>query len=200
MRSLLCFLGATVLLLGSAGADDKVDADKLLRDTVDSVLTILRDKEVAAETKRDKIMDTVTPVFDFDLMAKLTLGRKHWPAFSKEERKEFTDLFVKQLEGAYLSKFELFSDETVEVDAASQTKGGKVHVNTYVISKGERISIMYKLYKSGGAWKIYDLEIQEVSLISSYRSQYHDALREGKPADLLKTMREKLTPEEAKEK
>lgn len=171
--------------------DDIKDTDTMVRETVGSVLSLLRNENMAEDVKGDKILEIIRPVFDFNLMAMLTLGKKYWSKFDKKEGEEFTSLLVTRLENSYIEKIGLFSDETVEYGAPVRIKKNKIHVETWVVSKDGRISIKYKLYKKDGEWKVYDVEIKDVSIVSAYRSQYRDILRKGSVGDLLEKMREK---------
>ena len=124
-------------------------------------------------------------------MAKLTLGRKYWPRLTKEERKEFTDLFIRQLQASYFDKVELFSDDKVEFgEPVAQKK--KFYLLTKILAKDEPIKLAYKLYKSKTGWKVYDVEIQDVSIVKSYGLQYSQVLREGTVEDLLTKMEGKI--------
>lgn len=184
---LVCLLAA-----GTAwGSDDKEEASRLLRKTVDGVLSVVRDKSLGTPQKKDKVMEWVRPVFDFDLMAKLTLGRTHWPKLTAAQKRRFTDLFIKQLQNSYLDKVELVADEKVEYDEPVE-KDKKVYLLTRVVTKTEPIRLAYRFYRSKGGLKVYDVEIQDVSLVKSYGLQYQEILRQGTPEDLLRKMQEKI--------
>lgn len=136
------------------------------------------------QEKDRQIIEIVTPIFDFPLMAKLSLGKKYWPGLSKEQKGKYTDLFVKRLEASYLEKLSLYTDETVVYKTPVQNER-KVEIPTEVISKDKKISMTYKLYKSEQDWKIYDLEIEGISMIVTYRSQFDQILDKGTFDDLL---------------
>lgn len=191
MRIALPCILAAVSLAPLSVADDKSEAQAVIRATVDKALATFRQKELDRPARLERIMQVVDPVFDLSLMAKLTLGPTYWPQFSAEQQREFTKLFIEQLQTTYFGKIELFAEETVQFGAPTQTDG-KVVVDTSVTSKGERVTIRYRLRKGGGAWRVYDVEIQGVSLVSSYRSQYQQVLRNATPEALLKRMREKV--------
>ena len=127
-------------------------------------------------------------------MGKLALGRKHWPALPAEKRATFHSLFVKRLKAAYLEKMTLYTDETIEYQEVVEVRK-KVHVPAHIISKDKKIEMLYKLYKSKNDWKIYDIEIEGVSIISSYRSQFDEILATGTMDDLLEKLEK---PEEPK--
>lgn len=182
-RILYAFL--VLLLMSQVGwSDDKNAAKELLETKIESALAVLQRKDLVQQEKNKKVVEIVEPIFDYNLMAKLTLGRKYWPGLSEENRKRFTDLFVDRLKASYIDKLSLYTDEKVAYDAPVQ-EGIKIKIPTRVISKSNNIAMMYKLYKSSNSWKIYDIEIEGVSLISTYRSQFYDILSKGTIDDLL---------------
>lgn len=195
-RRPVCAAAFVLLLSGvSAFADAKSEVNAVLRKTVDDVLSAVRNKKLSREQMKDQVMAVVTPVFDFEVMAKLTLGRTRWPKLKPEEQKEFTDLFIEQLQASYLDKVELVSDEKVMYDELVES-GGKIKAGTRVSSKDEPIRIAYRFHKSAAGWKVYDVEIQDVSLVKSYSQQYAQILEQGTVKDLLRKMKEKIAETE----
>ena len=184
MKNLLVAAISLLLFYQSALADDKSEVEELLKKNLDAVFSVLQKKDLAQQEKNQDIVDIVTPMFDFELMAQLSLGKKHWPGLSQEEKKRFTDLFIQRLKASYLKNFTLYTDEKLFYEPAVQVKK-KIHTPTYLISKDKKISILYKFYKAENNWKIYDLEIQGVSIIRSYRSQFSGILENGTVDDLL---------------
>ena len=184
MKNLLIAVISLLLFYQSALADDKSEVQELLKKNLDAVFSVLQKKDLAQQEKNQEIVDIVTPMFDFELMAQLSLGKKHWPGLSQEEKKRFTDLFIQRLKASYLKNFTLYTDEKLFYEPAVQVKK-KIHTPTYLISKDKKISILYKFYKAENNWKIYDLEIQDVSIIRSYRSQFSGILENGTVDDLL---------------
>jgi phospholipid transport system substrate-binding protein len=168
-------------------ADDKRDAEETVKGKLDAVFAVLQKKDLDQEAKKNEINEIVSPMFDFALMAKLTLGRKYWPNLSREKKEKFNQLFINLLRTSYLDKLTLYTDEKLIFEPPTQVKK-KVHIPTQLISKDRRTSILYKLYKPGNDWKVYDLEIQGVSIIRSYRSQFGEILQNGTIDDLLAKM------------
>ncbi|MFA5138419.1 MAG: ABC transporter substrate-binding protein [Elusimicrobiota bacterium] len=201
MKRLPIVLTLLLSVCGPAAADDAKEIRALMERSVNSVLDALRDKGLEREAKKKKVMEVVDPLFDFRLMAKLVLGRAHWPKFDKGQQEEFTSLFVKQLRDSYFEKVELLTDEKVEFSAPEALKDGKYQMLTHILSKGERYKLLYKLYEREKAWKVYDVEIDGISLVRSYGGQYDQFLQTGTPAELLKKMREKPleTPKDLQE-
>lgn len=164
--------------------DDKNSAKKILAGKLDAAIAVLQKKNMDKQEKDRQIIKIVTPIFDFPFMAKLSLGRKYWPGLSKEQKQKFTDLFIKRLEASYLEKLSLYNDETIVYKTPVQS-GRKVEIPTEVISKDKLISMTYKLYKSKHNWKIYDMEVEGISIIVTYRSQFDQILEKGTFDDLL---------------
>lgn len=184
MKKLLCVLLILLFFCQSMMAADIAAVEEKLRHSLDAVFAVLQKQDLDQTEKNSRILEIVTPMFDFRLMAKLTLGRKYWPGLSKKEKERFTELFIKRLETSYLKNFTLYTNEEVAYEAPLQVKK-KVHIPTYLLSKDKKISILYKFFNTGNEWKIYDLEIQGVSIIQSYRSQFSRILESGTVDDLL---------------
>ena len=184
MKSILPAGVCLIMLSQSLIADDKIAAEGFLKNNLEAVFAVLQKKDLGQQAKSKAVVEIVTPMFDFNLMAKLSLGRKHWSGMTAEKRERFTALFVERLRQSYLNKLTAYTDEKITYDSPVAVEK-KVHVPTHLISKGNEISMLYKLYPSDNSWKIYDLEIQGVSIIMSYRSQFNEILQSGTIDDLL---------------
>jgi phospholipid transport system substrate-binding protein len=184
MKILLYAVLALSILSNSANADDRNTVEKLLKGKLDAVLLVLQNQKLDHQSKKDEISTIIMPVFDFPLMAKLTLGRKHWPGMTKAQQSKFTELFIGLLKESYLEKISLYTDERVVFQESVQIKR-KVHIATDLVSKDNKISMLYKFYKSKHGWRIYDIEIEGISLIVTYRSQFDQVLNEGTVDDLI---------------
>ena len=179
-----------LLLLGQVvTAQDDGTAEEFLKYHLDAVFTVLQNTDLEENAKSDQIEKIVTPMFDFKRMAKLSLGRKYWPNLSREDQEKFTSLFLERLRQSYLNKLTVYTDERIIYDSPVAVKK-KVHVPTHLISKSKKISMLYKLYLSNNTWKIYDVEIQGVSIIRSYRAQFNEILQKGTFEDLLRKMQQ----------
>ena len=191
MKSLLYAVLSLLILSQTVIAEDKTAAEEALKCKLDAVILVLQKKELEIEAKKKAIIEIVTPIFDFPLMAKLTLGRKYWPGLAKEKKERFEELFIKRLKESYLEKLTRYNytDEKIVYNAPVQVKK-KIHIPTDLISKDNKISMLYKLYKSKHNWKIYDIEIEGVSLITTYRSQFNQVLSSGTIDDLLEKLEE----------
>ena len=184
----LLYAGFSLLLLSQAvTADDKSAAEEFLKSNLDAVFAVLQNKDLSPQARNSEVVEIVTPMFDFKLMGKLSLGKKYWPDLSPEQRERFTELFVERLRQSYLNKLTAYTDEKIIYESPVAVKK-KVHMPTLLVSKGKKISMLYKLYSSNNSWKIYDVEIEGVSIIRSYRSQFNEILQKGTFDDLLQKM------------
>ncbi|MBW1840537.1 MAG: ABC transporter substrate-binding protein [Deltaproteobacteria bacterium] len=187
MKRILYTLLCLLLMTQIVAADETSDVEAMLKAKVDAVLTVVQNKTLEQQDKNKITAEIVEPMFDFPLMAKLALGKEHWSGISAEKQAEFTELFVKLLKDTYLEKLGTYTDETVTIRKASRV-GKRIHVPTELVSKNNRIFTLYKLYKSKDEWKIYDLEVEGISLIKSYRTQFDSELSTGTIDDLLREM------------
>lgn len=187
MRRFPYVLLVVLVLCQAAMADNKTEAKEVLRSRLDTVISILQQKDVAKAAKNEQILGAVTPILDFPLMAKLALGRKHWPGLAQDKRDRYTEVFEKRLKETYLEKLNLYTDERVVYLTPVENRG-KIYIPTELISKGNKIIIEYKLHNLTGSWKIYDVEVEGVSVVSTYRSQFDQTLSQGTIDDLLQKL------------
>jgi len=193
MKRISCLLLFLFLLSQVAVADVESEAEEKLKTSVDKVFTVLSDKELTMDQKKIKVVEITNSVFGYPLMAKLSLGKKHWSQFNSKQRSEFTSLFTELFQDFYVDKLDLFSDEEIIFQPPIIANEKKVQVPTVLLSKGKKYSMQYKMAKTKNGWRIYDIEIEGVSLIHTYRSQYNHILESGEIEDLLTKMREKKT-------
>ena len=197
MKKIFLLIILAAFFVPPAFSGDVQVVDQLIRENVDKVLKIVRIQDLSQETKKEQVMEVVNRIFNLPLMAKLTLGQAHWTRLNENQRAEFTDLFVKQMQSIYLNQLELAVDATVTFEAPVQD-GKKMYMLSRAATKDEPIKILYKLYVSDEKWRIYDVEIQDVSIVKSYGLQYNQILREGSYADLIQKMKEKIAQGESK--
>lgn len=186
MILLLCLTLPVAAFAGSALEAVKTQADK--------VLEVLRDPafkpESAKKVKIERIRSISDKMFDFTELSKRTLG-KNWEAFNPDQQKEFVRLYRSLLEDAYIDKILSYSDEKIvfnkEIPITEKTR----EVQSSVLRKNGEIPIYYRTVLKGDAWKVYDVVIEGVSLISNYRSQFREILMNKQPETLLETLRKK---------
>jgi phospholipid transport system substrate-binding protein len=193
MKNILVWLIVLFIGIAEASAQDTAAVESMLRENVDAVLTILRRPDQDLAEKKQAIVEIVEPLFDFPLMAKLVLGKKHWTRLSPDERQRFETLFVERLKSSYIDKVDLYRDEQVAWRPAVAEGANKVRIPSVIISKNEEITTVYKLYRNADQWRIYDVEVQGVSIVTSFRSQFDQILTKGTKEDLFRELESPAT-------
>jgi len=174
----------------SAMADEAADVQALAKRKITIVVDLIRDKSLSTEERHRRILEAVEPVFDFDQMARLSLGKKHWVELDKKTQAEYLQLFNARLKESYLEKLDLYTDEQVVVEDAAQVRN-RIHVLTHLVTKQDRKEMVYKFYKTDTGWKVYDVVILGVSVVQIYRSQFNELLARGSLDDLMAKLRVK---------
>jgi len=194
MKAWIVSIVAMFFLAQPLSANSAKDVKATVTKRIGQVITLLRDTKIKRATRDQKILDIVNPIFDFKKMAKLSLGKTHWKSFSKAQRKEFSDLFVKRLQESYLEKLSLYTDEDVVVDDATQVKKNRIVVLTHLVSKDDKKEMIYKFYKSKKkGWMVYDVDVLGVSIVQTYRSQFTGVLKNESIEGLLAQLRKQGT-------
>jgi phospholipid transport system substrate-binding protein len=187
-------LALTVALIQPRESSAGVPTDQI-RVTVDRVLTILKDPALNSpgtkEARRSELSKAILPRFDFEEMAKRSLGAE-WRRRTDAEQKEFIRLFTELLKNSYIESIEAYRGQRVVYRSESQD-GAYADVGTRVINEqGEEFSIDYRLNLDGSQWKVYDVIIENISIVNNYRSQFGRILSRSSFAELLQTIRAKV--------
>ena len=163
--------------------------------TVDQVINVLKDPRYQGQAQREErrrlLREIIFPRFDFQEMAKRSLGPE-WNRRTAEEQRELVKLFTDFVEKAYVRRIESYTNEKfiytgenidepyAEVDSKLET------------SKGEEITVDYLLNRVAGDWKVYDLIIDDVSIVNNYRSQFDRVISESSYAELVRRIKQKV--------
>jgi len=194
MKSLLYSVFIFLVMNQTVSGNDTNVVKELLKTRIEAAIAVLQKNNLDLQEKDKQVIEIVKPMFNFSLMAKLSLGKRYWPGLTKEEGQRFTELFTKRLKASYIDKLNLYTNEEVVFKTPIQVKR-KIKIPTELISKNNKISILYKFHKSKDSWLIYDLEIQGVSIISTYRSQFDQVLNNGTIDELLIKLEKPEKPE-----
>jgi phospholipid transport system substrate-binding protein len=161
---------------------------------VNGVLEILRDPKLQGESgknvKAERIESAAEKLFDFVELSKRTLG-VNWNKFSPGERKEFVEVFKGILKDAYVDKITGYTNERVDFTKEVPLSETTVEVQSDIVAKSGRVAIYYRVIKKDSGWKVYDVVIEGVSLVSNYRTQFREILAGNPPGKVLETLRKK---------
>ena len=176
------------VLVAAAAPGDQV------RQTVDKLFVILGDPQLKAEHNKDERRENLKEViyqrFDFTEMARRSLGPE-WPRRRPEEQKKFVKAFTGLLAKAYLDQIEAYSGEKVQY-LKEREDGNYAEVDTRIINnKGQEFSFKYRLHNVNGDWKVYDVVIEDISIVNNYRAQFSRVLAKSSFEELLETMKER---------
>jgi phospholipid transport system substrate-binding protein len=165
-----------------------------LRTQVDRVLKVLDDadlkKDGKAQERRVAVRKIAADIFDFGETAKRSLGR-HWAARTPAERDEFVKLFSDLLERSYVSKIELYGGEKIQY-TGDTVDGDLATVRSKIVTRqGTEVPIEYRMLRRGEQWLVYDVVIEGVSLVSSYRTQFNKIIQTSSYKELLNKMKTK---------
>jgi phospholipid transport system substrate-binding protein len=162
---------------------------------VNKVLSVLRDSKLkspaAKEIKKEKLRVIYKDMFDEIEFSKRTLTR-NWNKFSPAERVEFVNLFEQVLEKSYIDKILEYSNEKVDFYKESMLSGNQAEIQTKIVTASKEIPIYYRVILKDGKWKVYDVVVENVSLVQNYRTQFNDILAKDSPEQLLEILRKKV--------
>ncbi len=187
----LLYLFFAILLPAPSRAGDPTEQ---VRGTVDKVLTIVRSSrptsKAQTEAQRAQLVEVIYPRFDFTEMAKRSLAR-HWAGRTPEEQREFVKIFAALMGRSYADNIESSANPSVLYTRESEDRN-YAQVDTEIVTdKRPPVSINYKLHSVDKEWKIYDLVIEDISVVNNYRSQFDRVIARSSFAELVRSMKEK---------
>ncbi|MEE8504112.1 MAG: ABC transporter substrate-binding protein [candidate division NC10 bacterium] len=198
MRKTLILCGISLVAFSSLSIADNGPTAQV-KSTIDRVLEILKDPTLKnpnmEKARGTQLKKVIFARFDFHEMAKRSLG-VHWRKRTLQERKEFVKLYADLLELSYRRKIERYVDEKI-LYTKEQVDEKFGLVTTEIVSEKEDVDIPieYKVIRRGDAWKVYDVVIDGISLVSNYRNQFNRIIRRSSYAELVKKMRIKQETE-----
>lgn len=167
-------------------------AEGLLKESMGEVLTVLEDSDLEKAEKKKRIEAIVDPVFNYELIARLSLGPRNWPRLDQEQRDIFMERFVERMKDAYFENIAMFEgDAETKIDYGEmQVENKRVRIPVRASMGDSSADILYKFhYSEDGGWLVYDVEINGVSIVSSYRSQFSQVLADYSVDEMLERIK-----------
>lgn len=188
-------LALLVLTLAAVPAMAAQNATDTIRQTVNEVLDIIKKPEMHDPAQKTALLqqveERIKTIFDFSEFSARTVGPK-WREFTPDQKSRFEEAFAALLRATYIEKLDGYSGEQVDFTGEiTSTKGDKAEVQSSIRMKDKSIPVAYRLLTKNGEWKVYDVRIENVSLIENYRGQFKDILLRGSADDLIKKVEEK---------
>ena len=186
--SILMFFLSTLPVYAGAPLDT-------VQTNVNKVVDVLRDPKLKGESskeiKKEKLEAIYEQMFDEVELSMRTLGG-NWTKLNPAQQKEFVHLYRQILEKAYIDKILSYTDEKIVFSKESMLSNNQAEVQTKVVTSSKEIPIFYNVILKGGTWKVYDVVIENVSLVQNYRSQFNAILAKNTPDQLLEILRKKV--------
>jgi len=189
MRFLTAVLGLFLLAQPAFAAATALESVKT---TADAVLATLRDPKYQSDRaqRQEQIKNLIRARFDFEEMSKRALG-PNWPNQSPANQQQFVQRFTDLLLNTYIDRLDDYKGVRISYDG-ERRDGDTATVNTKVLDpKGQQYSLNYRLRAANGDWKIYDVVVEDISLVNNYRSQFNRMLSKESFSDLLQKLSSK---------
>jgi phospholipid transport system substrate-binding protein len=190
------------LYAASVRADTPPAADPMttVKGVMNQTIAVFKDREIAPTARRHELRTIAEAHFDFAGMARSAVGY-HWPALTPDQKKEFVPLFTTFIEDVALSQIEKYSVQKVQKDIQSSVivfdkqliDGDHAEVFSTVTlqDRPAPIQVSYLMKDVDGEWKIYDIDVDAISVIANYRNQFNRVLNQQGYDRLVSLLREK---------
>ena len=181
LKNIFKFLLVLTITITYANALQENEIQEQMTKKIDNVLLVLEKKELSLSQKGEEIIKIIDEVFDYELMAKIALGKETWNNLSVEKQKEFVKIFETKLKNSYVEKLELYNDQKVKIIGLKPRNNTRLQLETELIGKEGSYKINYNFYnksKEKEQWLIYDVDLVGVSIIQTYRQQFSGLLKE----------------------
>ena len=191
----LCGLLLAFVLLPSA-AQANSPARQALETATNRILDFIKNPDyVNPATRRpirQQIEDEVLHSFDYGEFSSRTVGPR-WHTFTPEQKKAFSDAFADLLISTYVNKIDGYNGEQVlYTGEVASAKGDRVEVRSVITMKdGKKVPVAYRMLPKNGKWMVYDVLIENISLVKNYRTQFQDILNTDSPENLIARIKAK---------
>jgi phospholipid transport system substrate-binding protein len=180
---------AIPLRAAAAGPDPMT----IVKATVDKFVAILSDPALKSNPadRRQRLKDTAAERFDFAEMGRSALG-VHWRELSDQQRKDFVDLFTRFVEAAYIGRLDSYHGQQIDFVKEANDGPDYAQVNTNIVqASADPIGLNYRVKMEGNDWKIYDVTVDNISIVANYRNQFNRVINNQGFDALMNDMRAK---------
>ena len=189
MKLFVMTLSLFVLTVPVIQAGDVEDINKMVKKKVSVIFDLLGKQDIEKNERNEKIVGELNEIMDFKLAAYLSLG-KHWKKISKTQKKEFVETFQKYINNYIVEKIDLYTNQKIDIGDSKIVKKGRAELEIGILSGGETLQVNFKLRKNKKKeWRVYDVDIEGVSLITTFRSQFSGVLKNSSFEELLEKLK-----------
>ena len=189
LKSFVMTLSLFVLTVPGIHAGDVEDINSMVKKKVAVIFDLLGKQDIKKNERNEKIVGELNEIMDFQLAAYLSLG-KHWKKISKTQKKEFVETFQQYINNYIVEKIDLYTNQKIDIGDSKIVKKGRAELEIGILSGGETLEVNFKLRKNKKKeWRVYDVDIEGVSLITTFRSQFSGVLKNSSFEELLEKLK-----------
>ena len=189
LKSFVMTLSLFVLTVPVIQAGDVEDINSMVKKKVAVIFDLLGKQDIEKNERNEKIVRELNEIMDFQLAAYLSLG-KHWKKISKTQKKEFVETFQQYINNYIVEKIDLYTNQKIDIGDSKIVKKGRAELEIGILSGGETLQVNFKLRKNKKKeWRVYDVDIEGVSLITTFRSQFSGVLKNSSFEELLEKLK-----------
>ena len=189
LKSFVMTLSLFVLTVPVIQAGDVEDINSMVKKKVAVIFDLLGKQDIEKNERNEKIVGELNEIMDFQLAAYLSLG-KHWKKISKTQKKEFVETFQQYINNYIVEKIDLYTNQKIDIGDSKVVKKGRAELEIGILSGGETLQVNFKLRKNKKKeWRVYDVDIEGVSLITTFRSQFSGVLKNSSFEELLEKLK-----------
>ena len=189
LKSFVMTLSLFVLTVPVIHAGDVEDVNSMVKKKVAVIFDLLGKQDIEKNERNEKIVGELNEIMDFQLAAYLSLG-KHWKKISKTQKKEFVETFQQYINNYIVEKIDLYTNQKIDIGDSKIVKKGRAELEIGILSGGETLQVNFKLRKNKkNEWRVYDVDIEGVSLITTFRSQFSGVLKNSSFEELLEKLK-----------
>ncbi|MDP7406088.1 MAG: ABC transporter substrate-binding protein [SAR324 cluster bacterium] len=189
LKSFVMTLSLFVLTVPVIQAGDVEDINSMVKKKVAVIFDLLGKQDIEKNERNEKIVGELNEIMDFQLAAYLSLG-KHWKKISKTQKKEFVETFQQYINNYIVEKIDLYTNQKIDIGDSKIVKKGRAELEIGILSGGETLQVNFKLRKNKKKeWRVYDVDIEGVSLITTFRSQFSGVLKNSSFEELLEKLK-----------
>ena len=189
LKSFVMTLSLFLLTVPVIHAGDVEDINSMVKKKVAVIFDLLGKQDIEKNERNEKIVGELNEIMDFQLAAYLSLG-KHWKKISKTQKKEFVETFQQYINNYIVEKIDLYTNEKIDIGDSKIVKKGRAELEIGILSGGETLQVNFKLRKNKKKeWRVYDVDIEGVSLITTFRSQFSGVLKNSSFEELLEKLK-----------
>ena len=189
LKSFVMTLSLFVLTVPVIQAGDVEDINSMVKKKVSVIFDLLGKQDIEKNERNEKIVGELNEIMDFKLAAYLSLG-KHWKKISKTQKKEFVETFQQYINNYIVEKIDLYTNQKIDIGDSKIVKKGRAELEIGILSGGETLQVNFKLRKNKKKeWRAYDVDIEGVSLITTFRSQFSGVLKNSSFEELLEKLK-----------